>query len=94
MSSTLLIEADDQRFPRSRDDGFDYERGANTILFFGAQPGGGRSRSAPPTSRSSKADRRKGRSQLRSRRLAKGDLPREQARGHRPFSLSTGRACC
>ena len=41
VSSTLLIEADDQRFPRSRDDGFDYERGANTILFFGAQPGGG-----------------------------------------------------
>ena len=40
-SSTLLIEADEQRFPRSRDNGFDYERGANTILFFGAQPGGG-----------------------------------------------------
>ncbi len=41
VSSTLLIEADGERYNRSRVDGFDYERGANTILFFGAQPGGG-----------------------------------------------------
>ncbi|HEY1097312.1 MAG TPA: hypothetical protein VGF99_00230, partial [Myxococcota bacterium] len=41
VSSTLLIEAGAVRYPRSRTEGFDYERGANTILFFGAQPGEG-----------------------------------------------------
>ena len=38
VSSTLILEVDGQRPTRSRSNGFDYERGANTLLFFGAQP--------------------------------------------------------